>query len=47
MFGAFEDVMIKDLIPMIDATYRTLPDQPEEGQKDEQGTKINERQSNR
>ena len=26
MFGAFEDVMIKDLIPMIDATYRTLPD---------------------
>ena len=26
MFSAFEDVMIKDLIPMIDATYRTLPD---------------------
>ena len=26
MFGAFEDVMIKDLIPMIDATYRTIPD---------------------
>jgi len=26
MFTAFEDVMIKDLIPMIDATYRTLPD---------------------
>ena len=26
MFGAFEDVMIKDLIPMIDATYRTKPD---------------------
>src|SRR3954464_14513540 len=25
-FGAFEDVMIKDLIPMIDATYRTNPD---------------------
>lgn len=29
------------------STYRTLPDQPEEGLKDEQGTKINERQSNR
>ncbi|MFO0954888.1 MAG: alpha/beta hydrolase-fold protein, partial [Isosphaeraceae bacterium] len=26
MFGAFEEVVIKDLIPMIDATYRTLPD---------------------
>jgi enterochelin esterase-like enzyme len=26
MFSAFEDVMIKDLIPMIDATYRTIPD---------------------
>ena len=26
MFSAFEDVMVKDLIPMIDATYRTLPD---------------------
>ncbi len=26
MFGAFEDVMITDLIPMIDATYRTIPD---------------------
>ena len=26
MFTAFEDVMIKDLIPMIDATYRTKPD---------------------
>lgn len=26
MFGAFEDVMIEDLIPMIDATYRTIPD---------------------
>jgi enterochelin esterase-like enzyme len=26
MFTAFEDVVIKDLIPMIDATYRTLPD---------------------
>ncbi len=25
-FGAFEDVMVKDLIPMIDATYRTIPD---------------------
>ena len=25
MFGAFEDVMVKDLIPMIDATYRTIP----------------------
>ena len=29
------------------STYRTLPDQPEEEMKDEQGTKINERQSNR
>ncbi|MFO0959620.1 MAG: alpha/beta hydrolase-fold protein [Isosphaeraceae bacterium] len=26
MFGAFEDVMVKDLIPMIDATYRTKAD---------------------
>ncbi len=26
MFSAFEDVMVKDLIPMIDATYRTVPD---------------------
>jgi enterochelin esterase-like enzyme len=26
MFSAFEDVMVKDLIPMIDATYRTTPD---------------------
>jgi enterochelin esterase-like enzyme len=26
MFSAFEDVMVNDLIPMIDATYRTLPD---------------------
>jgi enterochelin esterase-like enzyme len=26
MFTAFEDVMVKDLIPMIDATYRTKPD---------------------
>jgi enterochelin esterase-like enzyme len=26
MFSVFEDVMIKDLIPMIDATYRTMPD---------------------
>ncbi len=26
MFAAFEDVMINDLIPMIDSTYRTLPD---------------------
>ena len=24
--GAFEDVVIKDLIPMIDSTYRTLAD---------------------
>ena len=24
--GAFEDVVLKDLIPMIDATYRTVPD---------------------
>lgn len=24
--GAFEDVVMKDLIPMIDSTYRTLPD---------------------
>lgn len=26
MFGAFEDVVVKDLIPMIDATYRTIAD---------------------
>ena len=26
MFSAFEDVMVNDLIPMIDATYRTIPD---------------------
>src|SRR5579871_5191482 len=26
MFSAFEEVMVKDLIPMIDTTYRTLPD---------------------
>lgn len=26
MFSAFEDVMVKDLVPMIDATYRTIPD---------------------
>ena len=26
MFGTFDEVMVKDLIPMIDATYRTLPD---------------------
>src|ERR1700731_2160611 len=25
-FSAFEDVMVNDLIPMIDATYRTIPD---------------------
>jgi enterochelin esterase family protein len=25
MFSAFEEVMVKDLIPMIDATYRTIP----------------------
>jgi enterochelin esterase-like enzyme len=25
-FGAFADVVIKDLIPMIDASYRTIPD---------------------
>ncbi len=25
-FSAFEEVMVKDLIPMIDATYRTTPD---------------------
>ena len=25
-FGAFEDVVLKDLIPMIDSTYRTLAD---------------------
>ena len=26
MFSAFEEVMVKDLIPFIDATYRTIPD---------------------
>jgi enterochelin esterase-like enzyme len=26
MFSAFDEVMVKDLIPMIDATYRTIPD---------------------
>jgi enterochelin esterase-like enzyme len=26
MFSAFEEVMVKDLIPRIDATYRTIPD---------------------
>ena len=26
MFAVFEDVMVRDLIPMIDATYRTIPD---------------------
>lgn len=26
MLAAFEDVVVKDLIPMIDATYRTIPD---------------------
>ena len=26
MFATFEEVMVKDLIPMIDATYRTFPD---------------------
>jgi enterochelin esterase-like enzyme len=26
MFSAFEQVMVDDLIPMIDATYRTIPD---------------------
>jgi enterochelin esterase-like enzyme len=26
MFTAFEDVMVNDLIPMIDSTYRTIPD---------------------
>ena len=26
MFGALEEVFVNDLIPMIDATYRTLPD---------------------
>ncbi len=25
LFSAFEEVMVKDLIPMIDATYRTIP----------------------
>ena len=24
--AAFEDVLIKDVVPMIDATYRTVPD---------------------
>ena len=26
MFAAFEEVMVKDLIPTIDSTYRTIPD---------------------
>jgi enterochelin esterase family protein len=26
MFSAFEEVMVKDLIPLIDATYHTIPD---------------------
>jgi enterochelin esterase-like enzyme len=26
MFATFDEVMVKDLIPMIDSTYRTLPD---------------------
>ena len=26
MFAAFEEVMVNDLIPMVDATYRTIPD---------------------
>jgi enterochelin esterase-like enzyme len=26
MFGAFEEVLVNDLIPMIDSTYRTIPD---------------------
>ncbi len=26
LFSAFEEVMVNDLIPMIDATYRTIPD---------------------
>jgi GH35 family endo-1,4-beta-xylanase/enterochelin esterase-like enzyme len=26
LFAAFEEVMVKDLTPMIDATYRTMPD---------------------
>jgi enterochelin esterase family protein len=26
MFSAFEEVMVKDLIPTIDAAYRTIPD---------------------
>ena len=26
MFAAFEEVMVKDLIPMIDSTYRTIPE---------------------
>jgi enterochelin esterase-like enzyme len=26
LFAAFEEVMVNDLIPMIDATYRTIPD---------------------
>jgi enterochelin esterase-like enzyme len=25
-FGAFEDVIVRDLVPMIDASYRTIPD---------------------
>jgi enterochelin esterase-like enzyme len=30
-FGAFERVLIDDLIPYIDSTYRTIPDQPHRG----------------
>jgi enterochelin esterase-like enzyme len=26
LFSAFEEVMVKDLVPMIDTTYRTIPD---------------------
>ena len=25
-FGAFEKVVLRDLIPMVDASYRTIPD---------------------
>jgi enterochelin esterase-like enzyme len=31
MFGAFEEVMVKDLIPMIDSTYRTVPERESRG----------------
>jgi enterochelin esterase family protein len=30
-FSAFEDVIIRDLIPVIDATYRTIPDRAHRG----------------